>query len=89
MSQLRFSRFFGRGRLFEGGVYSRGSVYFKIRDFRGAFIRGGAFILKSEILGGRLFEGAFIRGGAFTRGNTVPLMKTATDFHQATETNKY
>ena len=26
------------------GVYSRGSVYFKIRDFRGPFIRGGAFI---------------------------------------------
>ena len=26
-----------------GGVYSRGSVYFKIRDFRGAFIRGGVY----------------------------------------------
>ena len=27
----------GGGRLFEGGVY------FKIRDFRGAFIRGGVY----------------------------------------------
>ena len=42
---------FGRGRLFEGGVYSRGSVYFKIRDFRGAFIRGGVYS-----------RGTFIRG---------------------------
>ena len=32
-----FSLFLG------GGVYSRGSVYFKIRDFRGAFIRGGVY----------------------------------------------
>ena len=29
--------FIRRGRLFEGGVY------FKIRDFRGAFIRGGVY----------------------------------------------
>ena len=34
-------------------INARG-VYFKSRDFRGAFIRGG-----------RLFEGAFIRGGVY------------------------
>ena len=34
---------FGRGRLFEGGVY------FKIRDFRGAFIRGGTFIRGNKV----------------------------------------
>ena len=32
---------FGRGRSFEGGRLFEGGVYFKIRDFRGAFIRGG------------------------------------------------
>ena len=35
----------------KGGVYSRGSVYFKIRDFSGAFIRGGR-----SFEAGRLFE---------------------------------
>ena len=34
-----------------GGVYSKGGVYFKIRDFRGAFIRGGRLFEA-----GRLFE---------------------------------
>ena len=34
-----------------GGVHSRGDVYFKIRDFRGAFIRG-----RRLLEAGRLFE---------------------------------
>ena len=35
---------FGEGAFIRrGGVYSRGSVYFKIRDFRGAFMRGGIY----------------------------------------------
>ena len=37
--------------ILRGGVYSRRSIYFKIRDFRGAFIRGGRLFEA-----GRLFE---------------------------------
>ena len=50
-SSSEASTIFGRERLFEGGRLFEGSVYFKIRDFRGAFIRGGRLFEA-----GRLFE---------------------------------
>ena len=46
-----FSLFWEGAFIRRGGVYSRGSVYFKNRDFRGTFIRGGVYSRR-----GRLFE---------------------------------
>ena len=42
-------------------INARG-VYFKIRDFRGAFIRGGVYFKIRD------FRGTFIRGGVYSRG---------------------